>query len=259
LSSLNPIRDTGLSIDHIMTIASFDCDRGGMPGSASPQPVVITRAGLAGELAIPDGATTLALFVHPTTAARQHAGHRFMGDVLRANGVATLSMGLRTAEEEACGAPLANVLELTLRMKAVLDSLAATGATRQLNVALVGVGAAAAPSAIVARQPGLEAIHSVVLLDGHVDLCDAEVASWRQPTLCMAGRHGIALSGQPLAGARSLPPPHRLVKLRLQTQPLASAGAFQRMACEIVAWLRLLDSAHREPMPADAMELASAQ
>jgi len=242
-----------------MTIPSFDSALGGMPASTTPQPVVFTRAGLAGELAIPEGASTLALFAHATTAGRGHAGHRFMGDVLRANGVATMSIGLRTAEEEACGAPLANVLELTLRMKAVLDSLAATGATRPLHVALVGVGAAAAPCAIVARQPGLEAIRSVVLLDGRVDLRDGEVAAWHQPTLCMAGRHGIALSGQPLAGARSLPPPHRLVKLRMQTQPLASAGAFQTMACEIVAWLRPRDAVRREPTAADATELASAQ
>lgn len=242
-----------------MTIASFDRGRGGMPGSAAPQPVVIARAGLAGELAIPDGATTLALFVHPTTAGRQHAGHRFMGDVLRANGVATMAIGLRTAEEEACSAPLANVLELTRRMKAVLDSLADTGSTRQLDVALVGVREAAAPCAIVARQPGLESIRSVVLLDGRVDLRDAEVAAWRQPTLCMAGRHGIALSGQPLAGARLLPVPHRLVKLRQQTQPLASAGAFQTMACEIVAWLKPRETVRRETMPADVTELASAQ
>jgi hypothetical protein len=246
-------------MDHIMSIASFDSAPGGMAESSSPQPVVFTRAGLAGELALPEGARTLALFAHGTAAGRNHPGHRFMGDVLRANGVATLAIGLRNAEEEACGAPLAGVLELTWRMKAVLDSLAATGATRQLPVALVGVGEAAAPCAIVVRQPGLEAIRSVVLLDGHVDLRDDEVAAWRQPTLCMAGRHGIGRSGQPLAGARSLPPPHRLVKLRLQTQPLASAGTFQAMACHLAAWLRTCGIAPREAARAPVTELASAQ
>jgi hypothetical protein len=259
LSSLNSIRVASVSIDHIMTTSSFDRGRGGMPGSAAPQPVVIGRARLAGELAIPDGATTLALFVHPTTAGRQHAGHLFMGDVLRANGVATLSIGLRTADEEVCRAPLPGAAEVTQRLQAVVDCLAAHAATRHLQPALVGVNEAAAPCAIAARQPGLEAFRSVVLLDGRVDLRDAEVAAWRQPTLCIAGRHGIALSGQPLAGARSLPPPHRLVKLRVQTQPLASAGAFQTMACQIAAWLRRRDTVRHESMPADAMELESTQ
>lgn len=242
-----------------MTIASFDRRPGS--ASASPEPVVLARAGIAGELALPAGASTLALFAHADAAGRRHAGHRFLGDVLRANGVATLSIGLRNADEEASRAPLPDAPALTQRLQAVLDCLAGHAATRQLRVALVGVGEAAAPCAIAARQPGLEAIRSVVLLDGRVDLRDAEVAAWRQPTLCIAGRHGIALSGQPLAGARSLPPPHRLVKLRMQTQPLASAGAFQAMACHIAAWLRppVTSPLEPAPVPAEATELASAQ
>lgn len=244
-----------------MTIASFDSSPSGMPGSCRPVPVVIANAGLVGELAIPEAASTLTLIAHPHAAGRDHPGHRFLADVLRANGLATLSIGLRTPEEESCRAPLAEAAVLTQRLQALLDGLSAHAATRQLRVALVGVGEAAAPCAIAARAPGLEAIRSVVLLDGRVDLRDEEVAAWRQPTLCIAGRHGIALSGQPLAGARSLPPPHRLVKLRMQTQPLASSGAFQAMACHIAAWLQRPAISPREPAPApaDASELASAQ
>jgi len=242
-----------------MSTASLDRSPAAMPGSASPQPVVFAHAGLAGELAVPDGSTTLALFAHATAAGRNHPGYRFMGDVLHANRVATLSIGLRNAEEEAICAPLASTPELTRRLKAVLDCLAAHGATRHLHVTLVGVNQAAATCAIAARQPGLEAIGSVVLLDGRVDLNEAEVAAWRHPTLCIAGRHGIALSGQPLAGARSLPPPHRLVKLRMQTQPLASAGAFQAMACHLATWLQPPCATPHKAMPADVTELASAQ
>jgi len=241
-----------------MTIASFDRTPAGRPGSTSSQPVVIAQAGLAGELAIPDGSSTLALFVHPSAAGRLHPGHQFLGDVLRANGVATLSIGLQTADEEACHAPIAGAVEVTRRLRAVLNSLAAHPATNHLQLALVGVNEAAAACAFAARQPGFEAIRSVVLLDGRIELHDAEVAAWRQPTLCIAGRHGIALSGQPLAGARSLPPPHRLVKLRMQTRPTASAGAFQAMACQIAAWLQPRRAPRREA-PADVRQLESAQ
>lgn len=241
-----------------MSIASLDCSPAAMPGSTSPQPVVFALAGLAGELMVPDGSATLALFAHGAAAGRDHPGYRFLGDVLHANGVATLSIGLRNAEEEAICAPLASAAELTQRLESVLGCLASHEATRHLEVALVGVDQAAAPCAVAARQAGLEAISSVVLLDGRVDLRDAEVAAWRRPTLCIAGRHGIALSGQPLAGARSLPPPHRLVKLRMQTQPLASAGAFQAMACHIAAWLQPRRAPLRDA-PVDVMELASAQ
>lgn len=242
-----------------MTVAPFDSGFGGMLNSASPQPVVMARPGLAGELAIPEGASTLALFVHPAAAGRDHPGQRFMADVLRANGVATLSIGLRTAEEEARRAPLAGGPEVAQRLRDVLAWLGGRAATRRLQLALVGVNEAAAPCALAARQPGLAAIRSLVLLDGCIDLRDAEVAAWRQPTLCIAGRHGIARSGQPLAGARSLPPPHRLVKLRMQTQPRATAGAYQVMACQLAAWLQQQGPLPHEPMPAVSMELASAQ
>lgn len=247
------------SIDHMMTITSLDSGFGRMPGSPAPHAVVMARPGLAGELAIPEGARTLALFAHPAAAGRDHPGHRFVADVLRANGVATLSIGLRTAEEEARRAPLASGLELARRLREVLAWLGGHAATRRLQVALVGVNEAAAPCALAARQPGLEAIRSLVLLDGRVDLSGAEVAAWRQPTLCIAGRHGITRAGQPLAGARSLPLPHRLVKLRLQTQPHAMSGAYQAMACQLAAWLQQPGPLPLEPMPAVSTELASAQ
>lgn len=242
-----------------MSNASFNSGFGGMLASPLPQSVVMALPGLAGELAIPEGASMLALFAHPTAAGRDHSGHRFVADVLRANGVATLSIGLRRAEEEARRAPLPGGPEVAQRLQGVLEWLGAHAATRRLQVALVGVNEAAAPCAIAARQPGFEAIGTLVLLDGRVDLRDDEVAAWRQPTLCIAGRHGITPSGQPLAGARSLPPPHRLVKLRMQTQPRASSGAFQAMACQIVAWLRPRRSSPHEPTSPAVTELASAQ
>ena len=242
-----------------MTIASFDPTPGDMPGMSSPQPVQISSVGLAGELATPDGATTLALFAHPTAAGRDDPGHRFMGDVLRANGVATLSIGLRTAEEEARRAPLDGAPLLAARLQGVLAWLGEHGPTRRLQVALVGVNEAAAPCVLAAREPGFEAIRSLVLLDGRLDLSDAEVAAWRQPTLCIAGRHGMAHKGQPPGGASELPAPHRLVMLPMQTQPRASSGAFQAMACQVVAWLRQRHPIPREPAPVASTELASAQ
>lgn len=242
-----------------MSATSFDRLLGGLWTSVPPQPVVIARAGLSGELAIPEDASAMALIVHPAADGRGHPGHRFFADVLRANGVATLSIGLRTAEEEARRVPLTGATELVPRLQAALQWLDSHAATRRLPLALIGVNDAAAPCAQAARLPGFEAIRSVVLLDGWVDLRDSEVATWRQPTLCIAGRHGIARSGQPLAGARSLPRPHRLVKLPMQTQPRVCSGAFQAMACEVTAWLRKQPPAPREMVSPPMKDLASAQ
>jgi hypothetical protein len=239
-------------MDHMMTTESFDRSCGERACLAVPQPVVFTRAGLAGELALTEGASTLAVFAHATAAGRDHPGHRFVGDVLRANGVATLSIGLRTAEEEACGAPLAGVLELTLRMMAVLDSLAASGVTRPLHVALIGIGAAAASCAIVARQPGLEAIRSVVLLDGRVDRTMPRSTPGAAPR-CASPAATASRCRQPLAGVLAA------AAGLLRMQPLATAGAFQAMACQLAAWLQPRCGRPHEAVSSGVTELASAQ
>lgn len=233
--------------------------RDGLPESTSPPCMVPQRFGCVGELAIPENSTSLSVFVHSTPAGLDHAGFRFVGDVLRANAVATLSVSLHTAEEAAHRAPPAATRELVRRLQSVLAQLGEHAPTRGLRLALVGVNEAAALCALAARQPGFDALGSLILLDGRLNLLDAEVAAWRQPTLCIAGRHARPLSGWPLAGMRRLPPPHRLVKLPMQTQPFASAGAYEAMACELVAWFRQKAVAPRESALPAFTTIASAQ
>lgn len=202
------------------------------------RPVVVSRSSLAGDLAIPQDAGTLVLIVHPDGAGRSRPGYRFIADVLQANRVATLSIGLRRPDEESRHAAVTDAADIAERLRGVLDWLARHDATRGLRLALIAVGDAAAGCALAARLPGLEAFAALVLLDGHVALGANEVAAWRRPTLCVAGRHGRPGSAQPLAGARTLRAPHRLVRLPVQTQPQARPGAYQAMACELVNWLK---------------------
>lgn len=209
-----------------------------MPKYSVTHPIVVGRPCLAGDLAIPQDAGTLALIVHPDAAGRSRPGHRFIADVLQANRVATLSIGLRRPDEETRHAAVTDAADIAERLRGVLDWLARHEATRGLRLALIAVGDAAAGCALAARLPGLEAFEALVLLDGRVDLGEDEVAAWRRPTLCVAGRHGAQRHMQPLAGARTLHAPHRLARLPVQTQPHAHPGAYQAMACEVVGWLK---------------------
>lgn len=220
-----------------------------MPRNSITRPVVVSRSPLAGDLAIPQDAGTLALIVHPDGAGRSRPGHRFIADVLQANRVATLSIGLRRPDEESRHAAVTDAADIAERLRGVLDWLARHDATRELRLALIAVGDAAAGCALAARLPGLEAFEALVLLDGHVALGEEEVAAWRRPTLCVAGRHGRPGSAQPLAGARTLHAPHRLVRVPVQTQPQAHPGAYQAMACELVGWLKARQPA-RDARPA---------
>lgn len=237
--------------------------RDSLPGSGrestAPPCIQSDCVELAGPLAVPEGARRLAVFVHPAPAGRDHAGYRFVGDVLRANGVATLSVSLRTAEEAACSAPPVAAQTQVRRLQGVLARLGESPPTRGLRLALVGVNEAAALCVQASRQPGFEAIGSLVLLDGRVDLGPTELASWRQPTLYIVGRHAAPGSAPTRAGVRCWPRPHRLVRLPMRTQPRASAGAYEAIACELAAWLRQQAAPPPEPVLPPATTIASAQ
>ncbi|TXC66690.1 hypothetical protein FSC37_15355 [Piscinibacter aquaticus] len=82
-------------------------------------------------------------------------------------------------------------------------------------------------------------MRSCVWLDGHVELGAEQVAAWRRPTLCPAGRHGSGAAAQPLRGTRRLPAPHRLVKLPLRARSRHRAPACtRRWPANCSPWLR---------------------
>lgn len=187
------------------------------------------RTGLDVPLVPPQGAGAVVLMVHPDRADGERTGQRFIADVLAANGLATMTIAL---------APAADAAQAAEQLGRATEQLERHGTTRGLPVVLVGVHDAAAVCAEAMRRVDLAAVRSCVWLDGRVDLGAERVASWRRPTLCLAGRHGSGGAVQPLRGTRRLPAPHRLVKLPLRSMPAPSAGVYEAMACELLAWLR---------------------
>lgn len=190
-------------------------------------------------LVSPQGARAVVLMVHPDRADGARTGQRFIADVLAANGLATLSIAL---------APAADATQAAVQLGRVTEQLERNSTTRGLPVVLVGVHDAAAVCAEAMHRVDLAAVRSCVWLDGHVDIDAERVASWRRPTLCLAGRHGSSTRElQPWRGTRRLPAPHRLVKLPQRSLPAPAAGVHEAMACEMLAWLRRLVP---EPVPA---------
>lgn len=204
---------------------------------STPCTVVIAAAALTGELCVPQPARMLVVVLHPDRASRLRSEHRFVADVLFANGVATLSIGLRTAEDESHPDTPPDAAELARRLRHVLVWLARHGATRQLPVGLMAVGTAVPGCVAAGQQPGLGALRTLVTLDGEPDLQPDAVATWCWPTLCLTGRNAPGHGHDGGCRIRTLPAPHRLVKLRLRTQPHADAGAFEAVACATTKWL----------------------
>ena len=206
---------------------------------SAPRPVVIGQAGLAGEFALPEQAQRLALIVHPDGNSLAHAGRRFVADVLRANGVATLSVGLLTPAEAARGAGLPAPEIIASRLRAMLAWLARHVDTPRLQVGLVAFDAAVPACLAASHQRGLGAVRALVMVDGAPLLALTAVRSWRWPGLAIVGRNESLPKPRGRRPARAgLPAPHRVVRLAEQTLPSAAPGAFEAMACEATAWLR---------------------
>jgi len=207
-----------------------------MTSFPTPRPILID-ASLSGDLAVPDEARVLALVVHPNLASMARSGHCFLADVLRSNRVATLSIGLRTLDEERGNADLPDSGEVARRLRRVQAWLAQASTTRHLRLGLIAVDDAVTPCIEASRLPGLDAVRALVAIDGHPDLRQEAVADWRWPTLCLAGRNGWPGQARSDRLPRTLPAPHRLVRLVERTLPSAGCGAFQAIACEATSWL----------------------
>jgi hypothetical protein len=90
-------------------------------------------------LQMPASARGLVLLVHVDSASQQRSGQRFIADVLRANGLATLAVTLHPAEEQRAGLPPPGQVLIKHRLRAVFDWLAIQTSTRQCPVVLLGV------------------------------------------------------------------------------------------------------------------------
>jgi len=214
-------------------------------------PVLIGQPTLMGERVAPADAKALVVIVHADAASRRASGHRFVTDVLRANGLASLSLSLRTAREEAAGLPLPPPDELDRRLAQALRALAPRPPRLQEGPpasVLFGVGEAVPACERAMQQPVLRSLRSLVLLDGPTD--GEAPGHWPVPTLVIAGRDDHLAPAERRQRMQAVAPPHRLALLVGAIHP-AEAGVYEAVACELAAWMLLAQPrpAHRPGRP----------
>ncbi|WP_433473285.1 dienelactone hydrolase family protein [Spirillospora sp. CA-142024] len=150
-------------------------------------------AELAGDLAIPDGATGVVLFAHGSGSSRHSPRNRAVADGLNAAGVGTLLIDLLTEHEDEIDRVTAtlrfDIELLTLRLIGAIDRLTegleSAPHTAGLPIGLFGAstGAAAALAAAAARPR----IAAVVSRGGRPDLAGPSLARVRAPVLLIVG------------------------------------------------------------------------
>lgn len=145
---------------------------------------------LEGDLGIPEGARGIVLFAHGSGSSRHSPRNRFVAEVLREAGLATLLIDLLTPDEERMdlitGQLRFDISFLVDRLIEITEWVRENPDTRDLNIGYFGAstGGGAALSA-AARRP--EIVHAVVSRGGRPDLAELELPRVKAPTLLIVG------------------------------------------------------------------------
>ncbi|HZU85792.1 MAG TPA: dienelactone hydrolase family protein [Polyangiaceae bacterium] len=210
---------------------------------------------LEGELAIPDAARGIVVFVHGSGSSRQSPRNRFVARSLRADAhVATLLFDLLSESEEQEDLRTArlrfDVGLLAGRVAEATAWLRDEPRTSKLAVGYFGASTGAA-AALVAAGRAPRDIAAVVSRGGRPDLAGPEaLAHVRAPTLLIVGGEDapvIDLNREALE--------HLQVESRLDIVPRAShlfqePGALEQVARRAAAWFaRFMPAAMEQPQP----------
>lgn len=151
---------------------------------------------LEGTLGIPKSAQGIVLFAHGSGSSRHSPRNRFVAELLRQAGLATLLIDLLTLEEEAIdqrtGQHRFNIGLLARRLVSATDWLDRFPETRNLKLGYFGASTGAA-AALVAASERPDVVSAVVSRGGRPDLAGAALAEVRAPTLLIVGGHDLSV------------------------------------------------------------------
>lgn len=164
---------------------------------------------LEGNLGIPEGAKGIVLFAHGSGSSRFSPRNRFVAQMLREGGLATLLIDLLTSEEEAIDMRTRHLRFdiglLAERLSSATDWLLGQPETRDLNIGYFGSSTGAA-AALVAAPERPEVVGAVVSRGGRPDLAGDALPHVKAPTLLIVGGYDtvvIDLNKQAMAQMRA--------------------------------------------------------
>lgn len=158
----------------------------------SEQLVSVNAGGviLEGNLEIPQGTRGIVLFAHGSGSSRHSPRNRYVAQVLRQAGLATLLMDLLTPSEEVIDRQTRHLRFdiglLAERLVGATHWLKETPATQQLKIGYFGASTGAA-AALVAAADCPEVVGAVVSRGGRPDLAGSALSRVCAPTLLIVG------------------------------------------------------------------------
>jgi putative phosphoribosyl transferase len=206
---------------------------------------------LDGVLAVPAQSAGVVLFAHGSGSGRHSPRNRFVADVLRRGGIATLLIDLLTMEEDAIDQRTRHLrFDIGLladRLVSAIDWLAHELSTRALYVGLFGASTGGGAALVAAaREP--ERVHAVVSRGGRPDLAGSALPEVQAPTLLIVGGRDEVVIDLNKDAMHRMRADVRLEVVPGATHLFEEQGALERVAALARAWFAEYLSAN--PMPA---------
>jgi putative phosphoribosyl transferase len=213
----------------------------GLPGRQAEVAFEAGPVRLAGDLAIPEHAGGMVLFVHGSGSSRLSARNRRVAGVLNDAGLATLLFDLLTDAEADDRANVFDVELLAGRLEAATTWVRSQPGLDQLPLGYFGASTGAAAALWAAGAPGA-AVGAVVSRGGRPDLAMARLADVVAPTLLIVGSLDQAVLDLNRAALGLLTAPSRLAVVDGATHLFEEPGALDQVAMLardwFGAWLR---------------------
>ncbi|HZY05704.1 MAG TPA: phosphoribosyltransferase family protein [Anaeromyxobacteraceae bacterium] len=199
--------------------------------------VAVGRLFLPATLGVPPGARGVVLFAHGSGSSRKSPRNRFVAEVLRRRGLATVLMDLLTPEEEMSPGGLRfDVALLAERLLSARRWLAAHPVLSGLRAGYFGASTGAA-AALLAAAEAPDRCQAVVSRGGRPDLAgDAALGAVRAPVLLVVGGRDEPVEALNRRALELLPGEKRLVVVPAATHLFEEPGALETVAELAAGW-----------------------
>lgn len=176
-------------------------------GSQEPKPsrasvqkrsiqILLGRADLVGDLAVPEYATGLVMFAHGSGSSRLSPRNRYVADILNGCGLATLLVDLLTIQEERIDLQTRefrfNIDLLAERLMGLTDWQSAHPDLSRLSLAYFGASTGSA-AALIAAAARPQYVRAVVSRGGRPDLAASSLPRVQSPTLLIVGGDDVSV------------------------------------------------------------------
>lgn len=201
--------------------------------------VVAGEVTLEGSLSIPDQAKGLVAFAHGSGSSRHSPRNRYVAQVLRNAGLATLLFDLLTMEEETEDLRTAelrfNINLLAQRLVGATDWLKQNKSTSGLRLGYFGASTGAA-AALIAAVERADVVGAVVSRGGRPDLAAPILHLVQAPTLLIVGGNDFPVINMNRAALARLHGEKKLVIIPDATHLFEEAGALEQVAEHAKDW-----------------------